>query len=499
MIPQLPRHPHGRDAGDTLSGWFPPELSPDTVAIPAVIVAAFAAGLAIYCQDGEYTPLALSLITLAIIASIVAVGFSRFIGRLDASAKPAVLTLAAALFFQFIAMLVRWPAGVDQPEPYRGPANHVLYLALLAACGSLAFMGCINWPRARRLWFPALLVAHLALCVWIIRSSPNPRIDVWVFEQQSPRALLAGKNPYAAEQVRFPDIYDSTLPRHQEVYGPGLSVDGRLRFGFPYPPLSLYCSTLGVKFTGDSRYAQALALTLAGLLIGYSAMGRLPKLAAALLLFTPEVLVILGRAWTEPFVVLFLAGTVFCAARRLRWLTPIAFGLFLASKQYLAFAAPLSFVLIDGFDWRCRASWRAWGIFLLATGLIAAAVTLPLALRNWHAFWFSTVTVQSAAPFRWDALSYLTWIGFNVDSKYTQWIWPAFAMAAIALFLTLRTIRRSPAGFSLGLAAVYLPFIAFNKQAFCNYYFFVIACLCCALAAMACGRQGVRKHGKENL
>ena len=41
---------------------------------------------------------------------------------------------------------------------------------------------------------------------------------------------------------------------------------------------------------------------------------------------------------------------------------------------------------------------------------------------------------------------------------------------------------RTPAGFAGGVALVYFAFFAFNKQAFENYYFFVIGALCCAVA-----------------
>ena len=41
-----------------------------------------------------------------------------------------------------------------------------------------------------------------------------------------------GANPYA---ITFPDIYR----QNGDFYGPGLSVGGRLQFGFPYFPLSL--------------------------------------------------------------------------------------------------------------------------------------------------------------------------------------------------------------------------------------------------------------------
>jgi len=58
-----------------------------------------------------------------------------------------------------------------------------------------------------------------------------------------------------------------------------------------------------------------------------------------------------------------------------------------------------------------------------------------------------------------------------------------FAAMAVGLAIALWRCPRDPAGFAAALALVYLPFIAFNKQAFANYYLFVIAALCCAVAA----------------
>jgi hypothetical protein len=54
----------------------------------------------------------------------------------------------------------------------------------------------------------------------------------------------------------------------------------------------------------------------------------------------------------------------------------------------------------------------------------------------------------------------------------------------VAVALALRRCPRTPAGWALALAFVYLVFFAFNKQAFCNYYFFPLACLGAAIAAM---------------
>ena len=45
---------------------------------------------------------------------------------------------------------------------------------------------------------------------------------------------------------------------------------------------------------------------------------------------------------------------------------------------------------------------------------------------------------------------------------------------------------------------MFFAFFAFNKQAFCNYYHFVIAALCCAIAAaravLPSGRSLARSH-----
>jgi len=49
--------------------------------------------------------------------------------------------------------------------------------------------------------------------------------------------------------------------------------------------------------------------------------------------------------------------------------------------------------------------------------------------------------------------------------------------------LSLRRLASSPAGFAAAVTAVHLFFFAFNKQAFCNYYYFVIATACWAIAA----------------
>jgi len=155
---------------------------------------------------------------------------------------------------------------------------------------------------------------------------------------------------------------------------------------------------------------------------------------------------------------------------------PAALGLLLASKQYMVLAIPLAYLLVP--DWR---DWRRYLLLVLGAVMIAAVVSAPLVLWDWHAFVHSAGVVQKLAPFRDDALSYLVWIDHQWHRRLDEKA--GFVAAGLALIVALWRCPRDAGGFAAGLAVVYLPFIAFNKQAFANYYLFVIGALCCAVAA----------------
>jgi 4-amino-4-deoxy-L-arabinose transferase-like glycosyltransferase len=442
----------------------------------ALTLAAAAVGYAIHIRDGEYWPQALKWITVAMLLTIAGVAFPHVRDR-RRGGRVLLGALVAAVVFQFLQLLCSPPGGWNwwsNDVRDLGWGNLRLYYAGIT-CAAFLSAGLVLDVRAMRaVCLPLLFAVHLAVGAWMIRSSPLPAIDVFAFQQLGPEALLAGKNPYAVE---MPDIYHGTQQeRDRAVYGRGLSQDGKLKFGFPYPPLSLYLATAGYKLAGDHRYAQLVAFTLGGVFIACCRPGRVAALAAVLLLFTPRAFFILGRGWTEPLVVCFLAATVFCACRGLR-LLPVALGLLLASKQYLVFALPAVYLLVPP-PRTGRQVLRLVGGALVTALLVSA----PLILWDWAAFVHSAGTVQKLAPFREDALSYLVWI-------YRQWrveggVGVAFVAMMAGMVIALWRSPRDPAGFAAALALIFLPFIAFNKQAFANYYLFVIAALCCAVAAM---------------
>ena len=181
---------------------------------------------------------------------------------------------------------------------------------------------------------------------------------------------------------------------------------------------------------------------------------------------------ILDQSWTEPLVVVLLAATVFGACRTPR-IVPYTFGMLIAVKQYLVLAVPLSYGLA-----------RAAGIdlrkLLVIAMAVAAVVTIPFVIWDPRAFFDSVVTLQFKQPFRADALTYPAWIVSQGGARWTAAL--SFVAAALALGLALRLVPRTPAGFASAVALVYFSFFAWNKQAFANYYFFVIGALCCAVA-----------------
>ena len=495
----------GADAAPRV-GWFTPG---------ALAFAAVALGIALQINFGQYHPAAMPWLPAAALACAAAV-VAPNVGRLTiCNWRPDQLVIAVGLAVQFALLYSRDPAATLH---LGAPDDLAPFKAGVALAAALTAVGC-SATRAARFAIPLMLLTHLALGVWVIRATPMPKVDVQVFQRDAAAALLAGTNPYA---ITFPDIYEGKLP----VYGPGVAENGRLKFGYPYLPLSLLLAVPG-HVLGDFRYAHLLALTLAGGLIAYARPGERARkvkregneelrrqrrglnvlvpvipstqvevsaatarsvAAAALLQFTPRGFFVIEGGWTEPFAILFLAATVFVAGRKgLVWaaLLPIALGLLLACKQYVVLLAPLVLLLPAALPASLPGVRRmnARGAMLLALGvLVAAAVSLPLVLWDLDAFLHSAVTLQFRQPFRTDALSYLVPYADSHAGALPP-VWTCFAFAGAAALLALWRCPRTPAGFAAGAAIVFFAFFATNKQAFCNYYALVLAALCCALAA----------------
>jgi hypothetical protein len=323
-----------------------------------------------------------------------------------------------------------------------------------------------------RVFIPALLVAHFLVGTWLLRWSPSPFIDVYKVTHDSCVAFSSGVDPYT---ITIPNIYADRPDWSARFYSPDILKDGRVQLGYPYMPLSFAVAYAGDSLGGDFRLGQLAAVTAAAGFMAYAGSGSLAALAGAILLLTPRGYYVIEQGWSEPTAVVCLAFVTFCAVRKPRWL-PWAVGLLMVSKQHMIVGAPALLLLMPR-PWK----WKTLGVFAGKAFLIGAVVTLPMVLWNVHAFWHSAIEVQLNNPFRNDSWNFVgPWVqaGHAIPPG-----WLSFAAAALAAAIAVWRLPRTPAGYATAVAVIYLTFFALAKQAFCNYYFFTIAALCCAVAA----------------
>jgi hypothetical protein len=144
-------------------------------------------------------------------------------------------------------------------------------------------------------------------------------------------------------------------------------------------------------------------------------------------------------------------------------------GLFLSTKQYAIVALPVLPLLFDP-----EADGKSRGKWLLKTALVVAVLNGPFFVWGPSALMRSLVTAHFIQSFRPDALSYPAWIYRHTGGLILP-MWAALLAITVATAESLLRGARSPASFAAALTLVLLVFFAFNKQAFCNYYYFLIA------------------------
>jgi hypothetical protein len=112
--------------------------------------------------------------------------------------------------------------------------------------------------------------------------------------------------------------------------------------------------------------------------------------------------------------------------------------------------------------------------------LFGASVTAPLALWHPRSFLNSAYIMQIHAPFRQDSVSFLAWWAHTRHVQPPSWI--GFAAAVVSLGIALWRCPRTASGFATGLGFFYLMFFAFGRQAFTNYYTFILVALLLAIS-----------------
>jgi len=408
---------------------------------------------ALYLTDGLFRSDALTL-ALSSLVLAVAGACIRWPPTWDASARKFLAPVAAS-----ILGLGLWGLLTKRPGyyliPQAGPALIFFYGGVAAA----ALVSLSYWSRNSPFGaakFPVLLAIYVFLGGWMIHWSPRPMIDVWFFQQRGAGLLIAGQNPYSSD---YENIYGSTTAFYSDK-----TLRNNRIVSFTYPPLTLLLG-LPAKLTGDVRWSLLMAVAgasafMIGLLRknGFSP-GHPLELVVAAFLFHPRAYFLIEQAWTEPYVALGAAATVWALSTGSATALWLCLALLLSAKQYAVLLFP--------------PLWRSERMRLVDIALAtaaAAAIALPFFLWAPGPFFEGVVVLQFGQPLRPEALSVLAAV-----AQRTGIILPSvigFLAAAFVTALVCWRVRGDVSKSVLGGAAVFLAFFAFNKQAFFNYYWF---------------------------
>jgi hypothetical protein len=345
--------------------------------------------------------------------------------------------------------------------------DHPVHRLLLLALGALAVHAILS-PRWRRVEAVLVVAGYAAAMTWMLAVLPVPPSDVILFQQQSVAAFLNGIDPY---QIRFENIYGYGT----SYYAPELQIGKMLDFGFVYPPFSLLLAVPGYALFGDYRYGALIAIVLTALLMIRTSRAELACGAAFLFLLAPVTPLVLYWGWSEPFLALPFAATVALAVRSSA-ATPFALGLAIAAKQYAPPLLAIGFVLLESVR-------RKVGLVHMAVVplLVAAVTVIPFAIWDPGALVHSAVGVHVMQLFRLDAVSIPSLLArFQLPPTPTI-LGYVISGAVMALFLSRAT--RTVPNFCYVTAITVMLFFLFNKQAFMNYYWFVLVAVVLGIAA----------------
>lgn len=436
---------------------------------------AFFLELAINVDEGQYAPIALFWLTIALTVCFAAVVL-RF--------RQHVQDFLVQRFAGILVMVVAVTACIVLFQTIKD-FRICLSVFVLVALGLLQAADLGAWR------LPLLVLTVIGFCVVSAFTfvSPqrerDPHIDVFLFQQSSAEALLRGDNPYT---THIQNIYEYNSPavfQNPLRYGPGTTAygpgvvgnNGWLTYGFPYPPLSLLMVMPAYLLGGDCRFAGVIAMGLSALLMAAARPARWGALIGLLFLINPQGFFVIDMSWTEPLLVLTFSLVMFCACRWPKGL-PWALGLFFATKQYTAVALPLLFLLTEGPN-----PWKQWLKMVAKAALVVTIIDLPFFAWNPREFLRAVVQFQFVQPFRTDSLSYLVWL-YRHAGGYKAPILVPFLIVVPVIVLVLRHCAHSPAGFAAAVTLSYVTFFAFNKQSFCNYFYFAIGAACWSVAAI---------------
>lgn len=323
--------------------------------------------------------------------------------------------------------------------------NTSMYLLTLSFFLSLTYL--INTTKFNSLHkhrFKLLITSAILIQIFMILSSPNPKIDVFDQLKYGSEGLLKGQNPYS---INFPQIYN-----YPQDY-------------FPYLPLTAIIVLPFNIILGDPRFT----LIAANLLVVFALRQILKKsrsilaheLIPLIYIFHPQMTFMVEQAWIDPLIFATFAAFIYSVMDKKRGvISTLLLGITISLKQTFILLLPFLYLykkiprkILFGSVIVLIISVTP---FLLwdSTNFIKDAVMNHFERRFW---WHNSLTLNSF---------YFSQLGNNLPSFLFLTIWGISFVAIIRKIKDLSTLV-------LGISLWFFIFYFFNYQAYMNYYPFV--------------------------
>ena len=385
---------------------------------------------------GTYTPVAIGLVTAGMGALTLGV---LLLGRWD-SRPPNRASLVMACVVAAVSAQI-YASG----PTVHGAAQAWAHGLLVAAGVSLVYLAAR--PDARPWLANSVVLLSAAAGVAGLLASPKPLIDVWSMLQGSSHALLHLRN-----------IYGHAWP----------GADGHL---LPYLPGTAVLLAPFYLWLGDVRFGLLAAMLGAVALVRKIESRHTGVVLACLVLLFPRVLYGIEQSWSEPLLLVCIAGTVWAVETKRFVLAVVCLTAALTAKQHVLILLPLA------------AMWPGFGLRRTLTAVGAAgAVVAGWFIVSPRACVQGAITYNLRLKPRIDSLSLFT-------TAIRAGRMPSFVLVpllmVVVLAVALWRLPRTTPGFVLGSAWMLGMFNLLNKQSFFNEWSLVVGLIIVGLATMS--------------
>lgn len=324
-------------------------------------------------------------------------------------------------------------------------SNYILIFSSFLLLGLNAALLLIHVLRPNddrnALWF--MLVIAILLRLFMIWSSPSPRIDVYDYLKNGAVGFVHGQNPYS---MTYTKLYQGEDPDF-----------------YSYLPAMLYLTLPSVVLLGDPRYTLIIVEIFTVFMIYKMAKNKNKGLLYGLVILNhPSALYITEQSYTEPIIIALFMFFAYLFYKKKYLLNAVMFGILLSTKQYSLLVVPFLFRLLKIAEGKAR--WFA--AFIITAGFII----LPFYFWNKTDFLHDAVFLQYNFPPRYEGLSFFSFL-FRFGLVYNVYV-SGFLIILFMLYI-LKYQKNTISSFFFSSSFLFLVFFFFNKWAFINYYFLV--------------------------